>query len=62
MRLVGERREQLELLAGQVDRLAADGDDAGEPVDREVADLDAAPRRAAPSRRSTARIRASSSS
>ena len=40
LRLGRERREQLELLAGEMDRLAANGDDAGGQVDREVADLE----------------------
>ena len=40
LRLGGERREQLELLAGQMNRLTADGDDAGGQVDHKAADLE----------------------
>ena len=52
----GERDEQLELLAREMDGLAAHGDDAREPVDREVADLDQvrARRRRPPQHRSDA--------
>ena len=58
----GQREQQVELLAGQLQRLAREGRRAGALVDDQVADPDRLRRRsrAPPDRRSTARIRAAS--